>query len=484
MDKSTLSSYGWIIVLTLVLSVMFVLATPFGVYVGQGASALIKYYRTFTSEYFTANHIDAEQQGWEEKFDPVIPPSEIEANPRIYGIGKTKSEYVLAIFNEDYTKVNIVKNGEDSDGLMMDFGKEMSAIRKYGQNLQVITVEEGVVSIGKNSCRNLQKLRKVYLPKSLKIIEYASFNYCQNLEKFDIPEGVEYIGGYSLIGAGKLTDLHIPSTVNRIDEAAIGNLYRCENITVAENNPYYTSIDGAVYTKDLKTLVQYPSGKRNVVFDMPDSVTHIMGYAVAENYFLEKIVLHEGLEKIDVYGCYHMLNLKELNLPSTLTAVGPKSFCYCWPENAITIPKGLTKIDVGAFAACGTEFIVEDGHPNFKTIDGVLFSKDGSTLINYPARNTNKTYVVPENTKEIQSTAFIGLKHLENITIADGITQINDGTFGNAAGQKFVVTIPDSVTSISTIAFLDCRNPTIRCHAGTTAETFALTNQIKCTIIE
>mgnify|MGYP003305807199 CR=1 FL=1 len=121
MDKSTLSNYGWIVIITLVLSIMLALATPFGSFVARGVSNVIKYYKTATGDVFSASYMSGKQNEWEEFLDGTIPPNEIDNNPHIYGIGKTKSEYVIAIFNEDYTSVTIRKNGVNSDGLMKDF---------------------------------------------------------------------------------------------------------------------------------------------------------------------------------------------------------------------------------------------------------------------------------------------------------------------------------------------------------------------------
>ena len=59
MDKSTLSNYGWIVIVTLVLSVMLALATPFGGYVGRAVSNVIKYYKTVTGDTFSADYIRA-----------------------------------------------------------------------------------------------------------------------------------------------------------------------------------------------------------------------------------------------------------------------------------------------------------------------------------------------------------------------------------------------------------------------------------------
>ncbi len=74
----------------------------------------------------------------------------------------------------------------------------------------------------------------------------------------------------------------------------------------------------------------------------------------------------------------------------------------------ITIPKTVTEIDDGAFAKLPTlKYIyVDEDNPNYKSVDGVLYTKDGSKLVAYPLGKDDTTYEVLENTKEISSYAF------------------------------------------------------------------------------
>ena len=133
MDKSTLSNYGWVVIVTLVLSVMLAFATPFGSYVARATANVIKYYKTVTGDTFSADYIEAQGKKWDDYINDAIPEEDIEESEYMYGIGKTKSEYVLAIFNEDYSTVRIVKNGSDSDGLMKDF-KPLSLFLSHEKN--------------------------------------------------------------------------------------------------------------------------------------------------------------------------------------------------------------------------------------------------------------------------------------------------------------------------------------------------------------
>ena len=474
MDKSTLSNYGWIVIVTLVLAVMLAIATPFGSFVARGVSNVIKYYKTATGDVFSASYMSGKQSEWEEYLN--------NDGSLTVGIGKTKSEYVIAVFNKDHTKVTIKKNGENSDGLMKDFSivepvdRELS---QYRETLKEVIVEEGVVSIGKNAFNGFNKLTTLKLPNGLKIIDFSAFNGCDKLAGLKLPETIEYLGDYAFYTCRATTEVDIPATVNYIGSAAFGDLRNCPAITVNSNNPYYNSVDGVVYNEDFTTLVQYPAGKPNTNYKVFDTTKLIMAYGFAGNFFIEDVILPEGLKEISWYA-FSNTALKSISLPSTLNKLGSYAFRYSKSlKSTITIPKALTNIGASAFSTVATEFIVEDGNPNYKAIDGVLFSKDGTTLLAYPAATPNLSYTVPTGVTKIGEGAFLWTQYTQEIILPNTVTTIDAEAFNNFVHrQAFTVTIPESVKIISKTAFREAYYATIKGKTGSMVETFANENNI------
>lgn len=110
MDKHTLSRYGWIVVVIIIIIILLGLAGPFGNFIRSG-------FREFT--FATSDIIE---DGLDDYVTPVnYTPDEIEKDPRLYAVGLTKREYVVVKFNNDYSKVTVMRNGSDSDGLMMNW---------------------------------------------------------------------------------------------------------------------------------------------------------------------------------------------------------------------------------------------------------------------------------------------------------------------------------------------------------------------------
>jgi hypothetical protein len=124
-----------------------------------------------------------------------------------------------------------------------------------------------------------------------------------------------------------------------------------------------------------------------------------------------------------------------VTLPSTaygkaVTEIGKYAFSGT-KLTSVTIPKSITTIGNGAFASCTSlkKFTVEKGNASFVVKDGVLFSKDLKTLVQYPAGNTAKSYTVPSSVTKIQAGAFEGCTKLTKVTISNKVTSIGKDAF-------------------------------------------------------
>ena len=124
---------------------------------------------------------------------------------------------------------------------------------------------------------------------------------------------------------------------------------------------------------------------------------------------------------------------------------------------SVTIPDSITSIGNYAFNNCRSisAINVDAGNEYYTSEDGVLFNKDKSILLQYPAGKTAEEYVVPDSVKSIGSSAF-AYSLLTSITIPDGVTAIGDFAIHNCAGLTSII-IPDSVTSIGPSAFSLCK---------------------------
>ena len=129
--------------------------------------------------------------------------------------------------------------------------------------------------------------------------------------------------------------------------------------------------------------------------------------------------------------------------------IGYAAFRDCIGITSIVIPDSVISIAVSAFSGCTslTEITVSPDNKNYSSVDGVLFNKDMSILVDYPAGNNRSTYTVPDGVTQIVDSAFSGCTSLSKVKLSNNLTIIEAGTFRGCTSLT-EITIPDGVTVI------------------------------------
>ncbi len=257
--------------------------------------------------------------------------------------------------------------------------------------------------------------------KKVTSIGYRAFYDCRSLTSITILEGVTSIGKEAFYGCSGLTSLTISNSVTSIGNEAFGVCSSLTSITIPDS---VTSIGDSTFSSC--------SGLTSIT--MPNSVTSIGNGA---------------------FGWCE--NLTSIIIPDSVTSIGTSAFFSCSSLTSITIPNSVTSIGNGAFYGCSslTNINVSNNNKNYSSIDGVLFNKNKTVIIQYPIKKDGTSYAIPNSVTSIGDSAFSQCSSLTSITLPDGVTSIGGNAFEDCSSLTSI-TIPNGVTSIGEGAFYWC----------------------------
>ena len=418
----------------------------------------------------------------------------------------------LYIGNENNPYVALV-DVSDENLTSITFHPDTKVVGAWALEYSSITevnFNDGLLALGISSMYGISE-DEIVLPNSLQYLGYDSFEECLELKKIVIPPSITRIPPECFYWCPKLTEIVLPNTLTDIGTIAFGS---CESLTTITlpNSVVYMGEDvfewdeklesvvlpsklqhlgeGTFWGCDVLKTVVWPSTIHEIPaytfircsalesFDIPSHVTAIGDGAFEECSSLRSINIHDGITVLGeevfrkcssleeayisgnivsfgdrlFYGCSSLSNVTTSN---NLKKLGLETFKGCSSLSSFYIGKNLD-VGLGAFAGSGlTEFQVHPDHPVYTVVDGLLCTKDGKTLVQYPAGNTATDFTVPETILYIGDGAFYG-SNLVNITCHNNILSIGDSTFASSARLKTVV-LSNKITKIPKEAFKECK---------------------------
>jgi hypothetical protein len=292
-----------------------------------------------------------------------------------------------------------------------------------------------------------------------------------------IPRSVTDIG-YRAFLETQLTNIMVPDSVTNIGFEAFEYCSNLKAITVDSNNTVYSSLGGVLFDKNQSTLIQYPPGAGGA-YTIPDGVTRvgeeafdgcsnltkltipgsvrvIGNQALGLCSGLTNVIFPDSITDIGSGAFYNCTGLTTLTIPNNVTDIGSEAFFECAGLASVTIGDGVSSIGDEAFADCAslTVIIVVSNNPFYSGVDGVLFDKAQTTLIQYPPAKAGN-YAVPNGVTAIGNGAFALCSALTNIMFPDGLVSIGDAAFYFCSSLRSA-TFPSSVTYIGDSAFFAC----------------------------
>ena len=346
--------------------------------------------------------------------------------------------------------------------------KSISGAFTYNDTITTVNIAEGVTTIADYAFLGCSNLEYIKIPSTVFTISSGSLGSCESLAQIDLSESNTsfILSGNFLLNAAQTeiivhisqsgtTDYVVPDTITKIHDFAfagaadlasvaisantleigIGAFSSCPNLSslsFSGTNPNYKQVSGVIYSSDGKTLIAYPTGKSDVIFFLADGVETLAPYSFT--------------------GCQ---NLREVTLSSTVSEVS------------------------NAFSDCGSlqQIYVKTSSIYFSSINGVLFSKDGQILVQYPGGKTSTTYTMPNIAVSIAANAFTAQHYLQAITLPSSVTFIGSYAFRGCDSLSKLI-VPESVTNFASNCLSGAENLKVWGYPKSKAEEYTSANNI------
>ncbi len=300
------------------------------------------------------------------------------------------------------------------------------------QTLKELTLPPTITIIKPKAFFNCVHLKKITLPSTIKEIGAGAFSGCDALESISMERNANYTvvdgmlidrNSKALMRAtrnaasqcvipceitaiqaraferSEVRSVILPRNLSALSKNAFVFCEKLESFEIDCRNEHYTSIDGALHSKDGRQLTRFPSGYQGINYIVEESVAHIEDGAFSGAVNLEAITFTSNLNSIGARAFEYCRKLSLLVLPSSIERIGEGAFQYCDHLTSIMLPRNIQEI--GDFAFCGCASI--------------------------------QTITIPKDVKRIGHSAFKDCASLKKIIIQDNVEFIGDGAFVGCA---------------------------------------------------
>nr|WP_288555460.1 leucine-rich repeat domain-containing protein [uncultured Mediterraneibacter sp.] len=345
-------------------------------------------------------------------------------------------------------------------------------------NLKSVTIPATVTTIYQNAFMYCENLDSVTFEGKVDEIEPEAFSCCATVITFYCQS--QYESYYedmkdSITDQGAVVDASLPDS-GKTDPDPTPD---------PEPEPSKTDAFGLTETADGTgyTVTSYDVSKGGANVVIPKEYNGKPIVAIGDKAFdrteanegfanwITSISIPDTVTSIGKNAFYGCTRLESITLPEGLESIGDEAFRYCNSLKKIEIPASVTSIGDLAFKQAGgahlSEINVAADNKNYSSIDGVLFSKDGKTLICYPTGKVGAPYKMPDSTEIIANDAFKGDANTVDSATLDGqhkLTGIElSRNLKKVGARAFMQTSLESITIESDIeyeeyAFDGCKN--------------------------
>lgn len=408
---------------------------------------------------------------------------------------------------------NVGLAGSEKEAFQMDG----TTLMKYLGSSEVVYVPDTVKVISQGAFEDNDYIKKVVLPSGLTTIEYNAFTECDNLLEIDIPDSVTTIGSAAFSNCKSLCDVSIGKSVETVGSGIFAGCSSLKEVEVSTKSTTLTCLDGVLMSADRTYIYQMLPGREEPFYIMNERVEEIGQYAFWGCNNLEHVILSDKITTISPYAFSNVPKLTSVSMSFAVTEIGMKAFEDCVGLEQIYIPDSVMKIHKTAFDGCtrlkfytvegsfGSKYAKEQEIPitdtliyslshaekvkadyyaaikeaeekseqeanapkpveigpdvmGYTTLVGnnavVLMDSGEGTVISGANAELNDDLNAMSENGIISANAFYGENTLKDVSIPEGVTQIDEFAFARSSITSVI--IPEGTTTIGYAAFYHC----------------------------
>ncbi len=333
--------------------------------------------------------------------------------------------------------------------------------RNYIGVIESVTIKDGITYLGDFTFGSryliYNSLKSVVLADSITETGSCVFESCEKLEAVKLPSKLNKINADVFKGCKSLKTIKLPSTVTEIWSGAFYNCSSLESIEFSDN----LLVIGARAFSECSSLknVIIPNSVKELgesLDTFPISAAYSGGGVFSYCTSLETVTLPTSITSIKGDMFYNNRSLKDIVIPKTVTSIGYDAFYGCSGLTSVSISKNVNSLDDSTFGNCTNlkQITVDSLNSTYATVDGVLYNKEKTKLIIYPAAKDVNVFTVPNSVTTMGDFAFYNNK-LNDIQMSDSLTEIGSQSFAYSKNLKEIV-IREKVEKIGAKAFVSC----------------------------
>lgn len=267
----------------------------------------------------------------------------------VYAVYADETRKLLGSVDYDYgvtvSDKNMFAYSENDDGTVTITGGNIVT-----PNLEIPAELEGkkVSAIGMNAFTGNNVITDLVIPEGVKSLDWYCFNTCENLETVTLPDSLEFIDSWAFERCSRLKTINVPANVTRINGGAFAQNSSMTSITCDPANKNYVSVNGVLFTKDMKELVAYPGGIQGG-YTVPATVNHIGDAAFYGALGLDSVTILGNLDFIGFEAFAECSKLTDVAIRDGVNYVGYWAFRGCNGIKTLTVPQSVTNIGNQAF---------------------------------------------------------------------------------------------------------------------------------------